>query len=293
MIFQTDLALEKQEALEAPSPRGVLHAVKEENGVRVTTICVRNEKGEQALGKPKGTYVTLELQTPLTDKPLLSALRRTLTGELCKLLPQTGTVLVAGLGNESITPDALGPRAARHLFATRHINGEIARVSGFDNLRPVAALTPGVLGQTGIETAEILESVVRGISPAAVIVIDALSSRRLSRLGTTVQLTDTGLSPGSGVGNKRAEISFRTLGVPVIAVGVPTVVDGATLISDWLDSYGIDPRRAPRLDDERFMMVTPKEVDLLIDRAAAVVAMGINCALQPTLSEQELLELVQ
>ena len=133
----------------------------------------------------------------------------------------------------------------------------------------------------------------RGISPSAVIVIDALSSRRLSRLGTTVQLTDTGLSPGSGVGNKRAEISLRTLGVPVIAIGVPTVVDGATLIADWRDSYGIDPRREPQFDRESFMMVTPKEVDLLIDRAAEVVAMGINCALQPTLDEQELLELVR
>lgn len=293
MIFRTDLALEKQEALEDASPRGVLHAVKDENGVRVTTICIRNEKGEQALGKPKGTYVTLETPTPLSDKMLLSSLRRALSAELCKLLPQSGAVLVAGLGNESITPDALGPRAAKHLFATRHINGEIARVSGFDDLRPVAALAPGVLGQTGIETAEILESVVRGISPAAVIVIDALSSRRLSRLGTTVQLTDTGLSPGSGVGNKRAEISLRTLGVPVIAIGVPTVVDGATLIADWLDSYGIDPRMEPQFSRESFMMVTPKEVDLLINRAAFVVAMGINCALQPTLSEQELLELVK
>ena len=224
---------------------------------------------------------------------MLSSLRRLLSAELCKLLPDHGTILVAGLGNESITPDALGPRATRRLFATRHINGEIARVTGFQNLRPVAALCPGVLGQTGIETAEILESVVRGISPSAVIVIDALSSRRLSRLGTTVQLTDTGLSPGSGVGNKRAEISLRTLGVPVIAIGVPTVVDGATLIADWLDSYGIDPRKEPQFERESFMMVAPKEVDLLIDRAAEVVAMGINCALQPTLDEQELLELVR
>lgn len=293
MIFQTDLALEKQEALREETLRGVLHAVKQDGDVRVTTICVRNEKGAEALGKPKGTYVTLESAVPLTDRPLLSSLRRLLSAELCKLLPDHGTILVAGLGNESITPDALGPRAARRLFATRHINGEIARVTGFHDLRPVAALCPGVLGQTGIETAEILESVVRGIAPSAVIVIDALSSRRLSRLGTTVQLTDTGLSPGSGVGNKRAEISLRTLGVPVIAIGVPTVVDGATLIADWLDSYGIDPRAEPRFDRESFMMVTPKEVDLLIDRAAEVVAMGINCALQPTLDEQELLELVR
>ena len=293
MFFRTDLALEKQEALPEDGVGGVLHAVKEEGDVRVTTICIRNEKGEKALGKPRGTYITLESKTPLSDRPLLSSLRRTLSGELCKLLPESGAVLVAGLGNESITPDALGPRAARRLFATRHINGEIARVTGFEGLRPVAALSPGVLGQTGIETAEILESVVRGISPAAVIVIDALSSRRLSRLGTTIQLTDTGLSPGSGVGNRRAEISLRTLGVPVIAIGVPTVVDGATLISDWLDSYGIDPHGAPGFDEERFMMVTPKEVDLLIDRAAEVVAMGINCALQPTLGEEELLELTR
>ena len=293
MIFRTDLALEKQEALEETAIRGVLHAVKEDGDVRITTICVRNEKGEQALGKPRGTYVTLESATPLSDRPLLSSLRRALSAELCKLLPETGTVLVAGLGNESITPDALGPRAAKRLFATRHINGEIARVTGFENLRPVAALCPGVLGQTGIETAEILESVVRAVAPAAVIVIDALSSRRLSRLGTTIQLTDTGLSPGSGVGNRRAEISLRTLGVPVIAVGVPTVVDGATLIADWLDTFGIDPEHEPRFARERFMIVTPKEVDLLIDRAAEVVAMGINCALQPTLDEAQLLELVR
>ena len=214
-----------------------------------------------------------------------------------KLLPQEGTVLVAGLGNESITPDALGPKCLSLLLSTRHIKKELAKSLGLVPLRPVAGIVPGVLGKTGIETAEIIEAVAKKIEPCALIVVDALASRKLSRLGTTVQLTDTGISPGSGVGNTRTEISAKTLGIPVVAIGVPTVVDGATLAFDLLESAGADAQSAiKRLSDsgnERFMMVTPKEIDLVIERAAQLIAMGINSAMQREMALEDIIAIVR
>ena len=159
---------------------------------------------------------------------------QTAAKEIRSLLPEKGLVLVAGLGNSDITPDDLGPRTANMILATRHISEELARAVGLIGLRPVAVLAPGVLGQTGIETGELLYSIVQRLSPAALIVVDALASRRLDRLGCTLQISDTGISPGSGVGNARPHISRETMGVPVISMGVPTVVDAATLAADLL-----------------------------------------------------------
>ena len=173
-----------------------------------------------------------------------------------------------------------------------HIRGEIARAAGLEGLRPVAVLAPGVLGQTGIETGELLAAAVEQGKPAAVIAIDALASRSLSRLGCTVQLADTGISPGSGVGNKRKELSRETLGVPVIAMGVPTVVDAMTLAADLLgeeDAHRLLTKVQP---DGRAMMVTPREIDMLIDRAAFLCSLAVNTALQPTLSPDDILALV-
>ena len=183
------------------------------------------------------------------------------------------------------------------MLATRHITGELARSSG-RGLRPVAVLAPGVLGQTGIETSELMLGLVRQLHPAAVIVIDALASRRLSRLGCTVQLSDTGISPGAGVGNARPRIDRAIMGVPVVGIGVPTVVDAATLALDLLPggddgtetederALGKSSRRAARDDGHS------REIDLLIERAARLVAMGINCALQPSLTPAEVFSLV-
>ena len=195
-----------------------------------------------------------------------------------------------GLGNDNITPDALGPRTIDKIRATRHISAELAKSVGLEGLRMVSALAPGVLGQTGIETGEIIMGVSKSVKPSAVITVDALASRRLSRLGCTVQIADTGVTPGSGVGNARAQINEQTLGVPVIAVGVPTVVDAATLANDLLGDNEEDKDLFSKLDGQGAdMIVTPREIDLMIDRAAKLLALAINSALQPTLTVEDIM----
>ena len=196
-------------------------------------------------------------------------------------------MLVAGIGNKDITPDALGPRCAEGIFSTRHITSELAEEIGLDFLNPVCSLATGVLGQTGIETGEIIKSVADAIKPKAVIVIDALAAAGLERLGRTVQITDTGITPGSGVGNKRAEISKNTLGVPVIAIGVPTVVDAVTLARAMTGN-----KTATESSEAQNMMVTPREIDVMIERAAKLISLCVNCALQPETDPELLLSVV-
>lgn len=194
-------------------------------------------------------------------------------------------MLVVGLGNEAITPDALGPQAAKMVLATRHIRGEFARTAGLEDLRPTAVMAPGVLGNTGVESGEMAEGVIAVINPAAVVAIDALAAQSLSRLGCTVQLSDTGIAPGSGVGNNRRALNRETLGIPVVAVGVPTVVDAVTLAEELTGREEAAGEVTPR---GAGMMVTPREVDLMIRRASRLVAMSVNAALQPAYSPLEL-----
>lgn len=224
---------------------------------------------------------------PLSDNDdKLVEYARLIGRELAALLPERGTVLVTGLGNESITPDALGPRASRMVLATRHIQGEFARSSGLDDLRATAVLAPGVLGQTGVESGEIVGGLCEVVHPAAVIAIDALASRSVARLGCTVQLCDTGIAPGSGVGNNRKELTEQLLGIPVIGLGVPTVVDARTLAAELTGREDAAEQVAPRGAQ---MMVTPREIDLIISRASRLVAMAVNAALQPDYSPLELI----
>lgn len=291
MNFRTDLAIERQEYREKETLDGVLSRTETVEGIKVTTIEIINEQGERLIGKPAGKYITLETDKLYKSSEAFSSASQVLCSELRRLLPERGTVLVAGLGNEDITPDALGPKSLDLLLATRHISGEFAESLGLGELRSVAGIVPGVLGKTGIETVEIIGGVVKRISPSCVIVIDALASRNTERLGTTVQLCDTGVSPGSGVGNRRKGINSETLGVPVIAVGVPTVVDALTMAADVFEKAGVD---LPDMDfsEHRQMMVTPKEIDSLIDKAAHLIAMGINTALQKNLTAAEIAEIV-
>lgn len=295
MNFRTDLALERREYIKKKTVDGVLSSNEQYDSVKVTRIEIIDEKGEELLQKPKGKYVTLEL-SPFTSYTCCCGSQvQILAEEIRKLLPKYGTVLVAGLGNEKITPDALGPKAANLILASRHISGELARKIGLEGLRSVAAVIPGVLGKTGIETAEILEGTVRKIKPSAVIAIDSLASRKLERLGATVQLADSGISPGSGIGNRRNAIDPASLGIPVVAIGVPTVVDAATMTMDILESHGSltdEIKQHIALSEQGKMMVTPKEIDLVIERAAKFVAMGINLALQPQMKAEEILEIV-
>ncbi len=286
MDFRTDLALEIRETIAEETPDGIETVTFEKSGVKVTKIKITNQNGEQTIGKPMGTYVTAEIPNltkySCTDEAMLS-----LMGELLsELLPQEGTVLSIGLGNKNITPDALGPLSCSMILATRHISQELADSVGLGGLRPSAVQSPGVLGQTGVESAEIIKGIVKQINPSAVVVIDALAARKLSRLGSTVQMSDVGIVPGSGVGNSRAEISIKTLGVPVISIGVPTVVDAKTLVNDIVTT------QTPIDNASAEMIITPREIDLVIGRAAKLVGMTVNRALQPHISTEEMLMLV-
>lgn len=294
MEFRTDLALENKEELGGNVPRGVAVDELSIGRARITRIRVENEEGAAALSRPKGNYITIEVP-PFSDTAGEIDERITaVSTELAKLLPEEGEILVAGLGNSDITPDALGPKAAARVLATRHISGELARSAGLGDLRKVSVVSPGVLGQTGIETGELLAGIAEKTHPAAVIAVDALASRRLSRLGCTIQISDTGISPGSGVGNHRQEISRKTLGVPVIAVGVPTVVDAATLVCDLAGATDEERSRLKAAVEPRgaSMVVTPREIDLLIDRAADMVSLGINQALHPHILPEDMKMLV-
>lgn len=286
MNFRTDLALEVRESIGNGDLNGVEHETFERANATITRIRVTDRRGENALGKPKGEYITVQAQSFARSSRVSDELVDTVAEELSRLLPREGAVLTAGLGNTNITPDALGPEFIRGVFVTRHLKKELCDKLGLGRLRPVAAIAPGVLGQTGVETGELLLGAVKVISPCAVIVVDALAARKLERLGSTVQISDSGIVPGSGVGNSRAEISARTLGVPVISIGVPTVVDAATLARDV---SGSPVEEMQKSDGE--MMVTPKEIDMLIERCSALISLAVNRALQPGLSIKDLIEL--
>lgn len=290
MNFRTDLALERQEIVGKEKVTGVISETEEKDCVRITRIQIKTEEAAEQLSKPVGNYVTVEVPPFSTDAEIFDERFTVLTEVIKDMLPKKGTVLVVGLGNISITPDALGPKSASFILATRHISDELKKAIGFEKMRSVASLSPGVLGQTGIETGEIIKGVVDRIKPSAVITIDALASRNLSRLGCTVQLADTGISPGSGVGNARKRLDEKTLGVKVISLGVPTVVDGATLAHDLIDKNKSEHYSV--LPESGQMMVTPKEIDLLIERASRLVGMSINCALQPHMTREDIVSLV-
>ena len=286
MNCRTDIALERQEMLEESAQKGIKVKRWEKEKAKVIEIEVLNELGAESINKPIGRYITVEVPEFSHESELLDGRLTALTEAIKNLIPTNAEkILVVGLGNENITPDALGPLCARQIFSTRHIKGEFIKDLGIKNMKSVASVSTGVLGQTGIESAEYIKGIVNLINPDAVIVIDALASRRLARLGKTVQLTDTGITPGSGVGNYRKNIDKSTLGIPVISMGVPTVVDGNTIVNDLIgNKNNID------ISAEN-MMVTPREIDTIITRAARLLSLSINCALQPDMKPDMFLAL--
>lgn len=294
MERRTDLALEAKE-LAGEELKGVYLEEENKCDIKISRLKIKSDSASRKLNKEKGTYITLELP-PFTDSFRDTDERlMVVADEIKKLLPVNGLVLVVGLGNYEITPDALGPKTVSKILATRHIKGEVAKATGLDRLRPVAVVATGVTGKTGIETGEYLYSIIKKIKPNAVIAIDALASRRLSRLGCTLQLSNTGISPGAGVGNNRTRLALDTLGVPVIGIGVPTVVEASTMALDLFDTN--DEELSQRLRNMvnpsgRQMVVTPKEIDLLINRASELISLAINCALHPDLSVNDLLSLM-
>ena len=287
---RTDLALEARELWQERTGAvtalpGVEARDSLREGIPVNTVRVLDGRGESALGKPQGTYVTLTLEGLANrEEDIFQRSVRALAGEMGQLLrslPGDGLVLVAGLGNRAITPDAIGPKVHQNTLVTRHLVRQMPEHFGV--LRPVASVTAEVMGNTGMESGELVRAVCEKLRPVCVIAVDALASRSLKRLCKTVQIADTGITPGSGVGNHRMGLTQDTLGVPVIALGVPTVVDGATLAADLL---GTD--ELPDLGEGRDLLVTPKDIDGQVNDLSKVIGYGLSMALQPGISLEEL-----
>ncbi|WP_378953749.1 GPR endopeptidase [Pelosinus sp. sgz500959] len=303
---RTDLALEAREMLSRKVREdipGVVVETVEEEDVVITTVNITNAEAERIMGKGQGKYVTIEAQG-LRDKntPLQEKIMKKLAEELVGMveLAKNATVLIIGLGNRNVTPDALGPRAVEKIVVTRHLQDMLSpELKG--GVRSVCAIAPGVLGITGMETVEIVQGIVSKVKPDLVIAIDALAAASSRRVLTTVQLANTGISPGSGVGNKRFGLTAQSLGAPVIAIGVPTVVHASTIAIDTIDTL---QEHAPFAryfksmehlsDNDRKMivsqvlpevlgdlMVTPKEVDRFIEDIGVLIAGGINQAIHP------------
>lgn len=285
MAFRTDLAVE---AIENHKTAAALPHVRQSDrtleGFAVHEVRILSEDAARKIGKPQGRYLTLELDALIRrEEDAFPRACKALSTLLRELLPHPndGPVLIAGLGNRMITPDAIGPQTADHVIATRHLVAQSPAI--FADWRPVSALAPGVLGQTGVETGEVICGVLDRVRPAAVIAVDALAAGRLSRLLRTVQLADTGITPGAGVGNARAALNKETLGVPVIAVGVPTVVDGATLAHEISSQLGQPACEA--LDDlSQPVMITTRDIDREVADISRMIGYAVNMALHPHLS---------
>ena len=291
-VPRTDLALEAADDLAARTkknspPEGIRRLESLQEGYAVTDIRITNDAGAQALGRPVGRYITVDLR-PYFDRQRTFFHRAVwcIAQQLRALLPNAGPhsqILVAGLGNRAMTPDAIGPAAVENLLVTRHMVRTLPLQ--FRGFTPVSALCTGVLARTGLETLELIQGAAAHIRPTAVIAIDALAARSRDRLCATVQLSDTGLTPGSGVGNHRRAVDRAALGVPVIAVGVPTVIDGATLCADLLEEAGC-PRQAlcGRGTD---LFVTPQDIDQRVTELGRMVGYGITLALQRGLTLED------
>ena len=308
--FRTDLASERrdiyQKANNIENQVDGIESEKEEisEKISVERVKITNENGEKAIGKPIGSYITIDVKDlKLARDEDIEKSAEVLSNELRKIINQhvekEGEILVVGLGNVYVTPDSLGPKVINEIDVTRHLIKYLPQYVE-EGTRSVSAISPGVLGTTGIETVEILKGIVDNIHPKLLIVIDALASRSIERISSTVQLSDTGIVPGAGVGNTRAEISQNTLGIPVVAMGIPTVVELATLVSEGIDIFiGKLQEKSESNDylnhlkeEDKYeevkealnvgdynMIVTPKEIDDLIENMKDIVARGINFAI--------------
>ena len=306
--FRTDLALERNEVYKEKNKLNEINGVSVNNEtineVEISRIKILNEEGEKILQKPAGTYITLDVKKlKLADEERLSKIAETVADELRKIVGEhvneTEDILVVGLGNLYVTPDALGPKVVPEIEVTRHILEYMPSIMPEDT-RPVSAISPGVLGVTGIETMEILKGVVQNVKPKLLIVIDALATRSIDRISSSIQIADTGIVPGAGVENTRKEISKKTLGIPVIAIGIPTVVDLATITNECIDIF-IESLQEKAMSNDYLnklkendnyeeikealvpkdynMIVTPKEIDKLIENMSKIVSSAINMAM--------------
>ena len=295
---RTDLAMEAHElaSKNKNSPvDGVIFREEITESYKMTRIEILNEKGEKETGKPIGKYLTLHtgklweggIENIYFASNAVSKLLRELAGNDLG----AGPVLVAGLGNITITADAIGPKGVSHIIVTRHLKDNSPDLFESLGFYDVAALSPGVLSQTGIETSEIIKSVAKKISPSLIIAVDSLAARDVSRLGTAIQLTDTGIAPGSGIGNRRSALNKKTLGVPVISIGIPTVVDALTLTANILEKYyGGADMLSDNMEESDFF-VTPKDTDKIISYMSKVIGYSVNMTFHEKLSYEEMISI--
>ena len=289
---RTDLAVEahrlwQEGAGEGASLPGVTAQSRVREGFPVDAVTVSSREAAEALGKPEGVYLTIGLDGLLRrEAGAFSRAVEAVSAELAPLLPPDGPALVVGLGSRTVTPDLIGPLTVDHLLVTRHLVEQVPE--HFGDLRPVAAVSPGVLASTGVESSLVAQALAQRLRPACVIAVDALASRSLDRLCRTVQISDTGVVPGSGVGNHRQALDKAALGVPVFTVGVPTVVDGATLALDLLEQAGYSGADRDGLPAGADFFVTPREVDVRVADLSKVLGYAISMALNPSLAVEDL-----
>lgn len=260
--------------------KALFQKVRKIKNIEIVQIEIKNNIDQKILKRPKGIYITISTQQMLAPEKR-EDMHFVLKKELKKFVSGKKVILIVGLGNKNICSDSVGPRVVEKIFATRHIKKELVQKLGLSGLPSVCAIAPGVLGQTGMETAEIVKALAEKIKPNLIIVVDALAAGLISRLGTTIQLTNAGIAPGSGVNNRRAELSQKVLQVPVLAIGLPTVVDLKSLIGQGV-------KRKPFLKTKKNMMVTPKNVDEIVNSAGDLISSALNCAIFPMFSKQEL-----
>uniref|UniRef100_A0A7C5V3V8 GPR endopeptidase n=1 Tax=Caldicellulosiruptor owensensis TaxID=55205 RepID=A0A7C5V3V8_9FIRM len=318
--IQTDLALETRELVQKGFGREIEGVEVEErkefnDKIKITKVKINSIKGEAILQKPMGNYITIEADG-LRDEDfdVQEKVSKILANELESLInvSQKSTVLVVGLGNWNVTPDSLGPKVVSKVLITRHLFEFVPEKVQDRRIRSVCAISPGVLGITGIETSEIISGIVQKIHPDLIIAIDALASRRLERISTAIQIADTGIVPGSGIGNERKGITKDSVGVPVVAIGVPMVVDAAIIANDAIDLLierlkNETERSSPLYtllesipDEDRFnlikevifpyygnLFVTPKDIDRIVENISTVIADGINMAIHPEVKEND------
>ena len=318
---RTDLALEAKEIYQEKHRKekdidGIEVINEIDNDIKVTTVKVKDENGARKIGKPKGNYVTIDIpEFTAYDGETMDRVSQVVSEILGRMIniDVEKTALVVGLGNWKVTPDALGPKVTEGIMVTRHLKTVMPEIMD-DSVRPVCSIAPGVLGITGVETVEIIKGTVERVKPDVVICIDALAARRVERVNTTIQIGDTGISPGAGVGNNRKQINEENLGVRVIAIGVPTVVDAVTIANDTIDMVvdslmknsssgndfykmlgSLDKNEKSSLIREVLsskslgeMIVTPKDIDLIINSLAKIISNGINMAVQPNMDMEDI-----
>ena len=292
IFFRTDMAVERRDLYKNANKLedeidGIECDEENQEDIKITRVRITNEKGEKALQRRIGNYITIDLKklnniTMEQEQKIIDCFSKELKVIIDKHIKKYDEILIVGLGNEYATPDSLGAKVVQNIEITRHI--KIYLPNAIDkNTRSVSAITPGVLGTTGIETVEIVKVIVDNIKPKLVIAIDSLCSKNIDRINKSIQISDTGIVPGGGVGNKQEELSEETLGIPVIGIGIPTVLDAATIVLDTLKACSVNVSEDRIVDEMKLnnfnFIVTPKEIDSLIDSMTNIVSEGINVSL--------------